>query len=471
MYIITNAIKNLGRNKGRNILIGIIIFAILLTSAVSIIINTTTGAIIEDYKNRFGSEVFINVDYALWQQYGTGSQSDWITEEQKIEFTKSDYLQKSSLSASLLYAPVDFETFDDVAMGGVVTGGTGDSSSGNSPGSADPNARKSSIFTGDDNILSGDNFTNGKRKMIDGKVFENDNECIISQQLAELNGFSVGDTLTISSLTGTCEVTLTITGIFEDNTMLENAFTVRNYNNEIITNFNTAYNSELFAAANGSVTAEYFLKNPNDLDAFAEELTEKGLPKYYKVETDEQGYKQVVGPVEGLAKVTNTFLVVVLILGSIILVVLSTMAIRERKYEIGVLRAMGMKKGKVALGLLSEMLIITAVCLALGLGIGAVAAQPVADILLEEQVAIAEESTNVDANGGIYLTPTSGGNSKNQTLSELDVTLSGEAVMQITMIALFLTVISSIGGIWYITRFEPMKILSERLTIKSQAPK
>ncbi len=458
MYIIQNAIKNIGRNKGRNILMGIIIFAILLTSAVSIIINTTTGAIIADYKNRFGSEVFINVDYALWQQYGTGQMSDWITEEQKIEFTESEYLQASRLSASLLYAPVDFETFDDMAMGGIIGGNS--KAAGGSSSSGDPNAVKSSIFTGNDNILGDENFVSGSRKIIDGKAFETDNECIISQQLAELNGLSVGDTITVSSLTGDSQLTLTISGIFEDNTMLGNSFSLRNYNNEIITNFNTAYNSELFKAANGSVNAEYFLKDPDDLETFAAELTEKGLPKYYKVATDEQGYQQVVGPVEGLAKVTNTFLVVVLILGSVILIMLSTLAIRERKYEIGVLRAMGMKKGKVAMGLVAEMLVITAVCLALGLGIGAVAAQPVADSLLAEQVAIAEEGTN---NGGmVYLQPMGGSSTANETLSEIDVTLSMDAVMQITMIALFLTIISSIGGILYITRFEPMKILAER---------
>jgi putative ABC transport system permease protein len=106
--------------------------------------------------------------------------------------------------------------------------------------------------------------------------------------------------------------------------------------------------------------------------------------------------KKVVGPVEGLAKVTNTFLIVVLVLGSMILILLSTLAIRERKYEIGVLRAMGMKKAKVALGLLTEMLVITVICLILGLGIGMVASQPVADSLLASQIELAEENSNTN---------------------------------------------------------------------------
>ncbi|MNJ02446.1 hypothetical protein D3C73_1624050 [compost metagenome] len=47
-------------------------------------------------------------------------------------------------------------------------------------------------------------------------------------------------------------------------------------------------------------------------------------------------------------------------------------------------------------------------------------------------------------------------------LSELHVSLSKDAAIQIIMISLILAGISSIAGIMYITKYEPMKILSER---------
>ena len=62
MYIFTNALKNVMRNKGRNILMGAIILAIIVTTVISLIINTASGAIIEDYKTQFGTRVFINPD-------------------------------------------------------------------------------------------------------------------------------------------------------------------------------------------------------------------------------------------------------------------------------------------------------------------------------------------------------------------------------------------------------------------------
>jgi putative ABC transport system permease protein len=148
-----------------------------------------------------------------------------------------------------------------------------------------------------------------------------------------------------------------------------------------------------------------------------------------------------------------------------VLILLSTLAIRERKYEIGVLRAMGMKKVKVALGLLTELLAITGLCLILGLGIGMAASKPVADSLLANQIELAEENSNT--NNAMQTTGSTGlgaptFSSDTNPLSELQISLNMDAIMKIILISFVLAGISSIAGIMYITKYEPIKILSER---------
>ena len=54
------------------------------------------------------------------------------------------------------------------------------------------------------------------------------------------------------------------------------------------------------------------------------------------------------------------------------------------------------------------------------------------------------------------------GAEEQNTISELSVRLTPQAIGQIGGLALVLVLISSMAGILYITRFEPMKILSER---------
>lgn len=470
MYILKNAVRNLGRNKGRNILMAVIIFAIIATTAVSIIINTTTDAIISDYKTRFGSEVFLNLDVS-------NTSFDWtkfksLTADQQIAFAESDFLRSTKLSADLSAIADNLTCFDE----GKGPKMASFDAEGNSVESkyANPTA----VIKGSNDEYISEDFQKGLRKLIEGEVYKERGDCIISRQYAELNGLVVGDKITISNCYQDADPMrqeLTITGIFEDYTMegdnapemykiFQSAAT--NRNNEIVVSFDTVINLDIFKnyveEYSYSVQATYYLKDPTMLDAFREEIKGKGLPDYYKVETDEASYNKIVGPVEGLAKITNTFLLVVLILGVIILILLSTLSIRERKYEIGVLRAMGMKKGKVAMGLLAETLVLTALCLCLGLGAGSVVSQPVANSMLKNQVEIAEQSEKNQNSGLGMVVAIDSGSRDTKPLSEIEVYLNGQAIVEIILISLLLAGIASFVGILYITKYEPMKILSER---------
>lgn len=468
MYIVKNSLKNIGRNKGRNSLMAVIIFAIILTTAVSIIINTTTSAIITDYKSRFGSEVSISADPQKLQSKKAIESFRQLTPQQQIAFGESTLLQSALFSATMDISPRKLKSLsereNDDRMANFLSGAI------RADGTKMPEVTNMKAkIVASDNAADNDDFKNGTRKLISGEMYKNQDEGIISEPYAALNHLAVGDIIEVDSYYKNDPMThkLTITGIYEDHTMLgmdpEQVSAVSDRNNEILIGFDTALNMEMFDEF-GRLSAQYFLKDPTQLAAYEKELREKGLADYYKVTTDEAGHKKVVGPVEGLVKVTNTFLTVVLILGGAILILLSTLAIRERKYEIGVLRAMGMKKGKIAFGLLTEMLVITGVCLVLGVGVGMAASQPVANSLLSNQIEMANE--HHPASGG----QTGGGtgigapefSSDAEPLSELKVELNMDAILQIILISFILAGISSLAGILYITRYEPMKILSER---------
>ena len=200
-----------------------------------------------------------------------------------------------------------------------------------------------------------------------------------------------------------------------------------------------------------------FLKDPSMLEAFQKEAADKGLAPYYRAITDESAYNKIVDPVEGISKIVTIFLIVVLVFGGVILLFLSVMTIRERKYEIGVLWAMGMRRGKVIVGMVCESLLIALLCLTIGLTLSTALSQPITDTLLEDQIRIAKEQKQ---NSGIVeLVP---GAEDERAISELSVQLTPQAVLQIGALALALVLISSMAGILYITRFEPVKILSER---------
>ena len=465
MYIFQNALKNVARNRGRNILLATIIFAIIITTVVTLMINNTTGGIIDDYKNRFSSQVTFSVDIEKFRadaglpSAGGLMKLPSITAQQSIDFADSEYIKEYVMQIMIGVAS---ET---------LTGKDAVNSNGLNP-----------INMGDNEAISAQfylknvffDFDQGYRGIAsgNGRMIESDNECLVSEEFAKLNGLSVGDKITLYASLHNNDGTefrqisydLTLVGIYYDLTDEYAGIQVSmaNRRNEILTTTDTILAPVNEGESGFSVTATYFLKNPSMLKDFEAEIRGKGLSDYLKVTTDEKGYNNIVAPVEGLKSMSVTFMIIVLVLGAVILILLSTIAIRERKYEIGVLRAMGMKKSKVALGLWFEMIAITCVCLCLGLAIGTLIAQPVSDMLLAGQVEAARATGGFPGGAIASADASSLLASSLTTLEDLDVSLNMNTILEIIGIALLLASVSGLAAISKITKYEPIKILMER---------
>lgn len=469
MYILQNAFRNILRNQGRNILIGASMFAIIIASVVALMINNTASGIIDDYKSRFGAEISLVPNMQKLRDQAIANSTGGvmrmtrpvIPSEQYIAFGDSEHLQGSIYSASV-GVNSDAITAVDAELGG----GSTVRGMGATAGTLYKMRMLGNKF---------EDFAEGLREIAEGRMPENQNEGIVSTELAELNNLSVGDTISltsnlIDSNLGIYDVSyeLTITGIYYDVTDeyaeggLKNAMT--NRRNEILTGYETVVEPMQPGLIGIEIMATYFLKDPDLLDAFAAEVYAKGLDPVFDVTTDEASYNKIVGPVEGLKSISITFMVIVLIFGGTIIALLASIAIRERKYEIGVLRAMGMKKHKVALGLWSEMLIITGLCLVAGIAAGTLVAQPVTNVLLERQVEAAEAATQIPSAGGIVMMGMGGttANPNAKPLDNIDIALGLDTTLQIMGIALLLASLAGLTSISKIMQYEPIKILMER---------
>lgn len=165
-------------------------------------------------------------------------------------------------------------------------------------------------------------------------------------------------------------------------------------------------------------------------------------------------YKKALEQTESLQRLALMFLIIVLTLGVVIMVLLSVIAIRERKYEIGVLRAMGMKKKHVALSLWVEIMAITCICFVLGLGAGTALSQPVSDSMIRG-------ITQTEATGSTSLADRVSGTDSSQQES-IDVSVNGVTSLEIFVVSLLLASIAGIISVSRITKSEPIKILMER---------
>ena len=555
MYIIKNAFRCIGRSKGRNILIGIIALVIAISACIGLSIrqaseNAKTTAL-------EGLSITATISYdranAMGQMGGgrpggfgggggfdrdqfanmMGSASSLTLEEYQKYAEASTvqdfyYTLTAYFNGSENFSPVSDET-EDSESDGKLNGSLEEGNSGRPsgfPGGMGGGMMGGMFSSGDFSIIgySSDSamtaFINGNASIVDGSMFEQGTSeliCVISEELAMYNELAVGDTVIITNPSLETEsYTLTISGIYtssENNDFSMSMFgasqdpanriymsaaalqTVLDASEENSTTITNDYGRESESKITGTLSATYSFADTESYYAFETEVRTLGLSEDYTVSSsDVSAYENSLAPLDTLSTMAGWFLIVILIIGGVILVVLNIFNVRERKYEVGVLTAMGMKKWKVAVQFMCEILVITMIAVIFGAGIGAVSSVPVTNALLEGQVESQNsQQSQIEQNfgrpgdfGGGFPGGNMGGmpggmpsdipddigGGKNpfddmfegaaNYITEVDSAMNLTVVFQMIGVGLLLTLFASAASVLFIMRYDPLKILANR---------
>ena len=154
--------------------------------------------------------------------------------------------------------------------------------------------------------------------------------------------------------------------------------------------------------------------------------------------------------------------------------------IRERKYEIGVLRTIGMKRITVITQFMFELLVVCIFGLLVGAGIGALSSVNVANNLLENEIENAStDMDDISKNFGGMRQPPQGGPGESgrpsmpsdmnfngivniEQVDSIEAVVDFKVLLQLLAIGVSLTIVSSISSCVAIARFSPLNILKER---------
>lgn len=458
MYIIKNAFLNLFRNKGRNLLIAIILLIMMVSSTISLVIFASASKQIEQVQEQLGAEVTIKRNDEKLEGSMAGFQEPSLN--QLLAFSKSNKLSSARVQGSVVSRFINIKTVNEGSdiNGGVIN------EEGSAYGQTGYVRANGTLVTTNYNKIS-DEFINGTRKIVEGSMPLSSKEILISKDLAALNQLKIGQTfevkpvqMGIQGVVETKPMKFVVCGIYEDHTNADpTQMGIATYNrrNEAFTLLD-----EQMVSTNGdifTVVGSFTMKNPNEIKALNDELHQTGIPEYYELSVNTQAYEQMTAPYQSMKKMTLFFTIGIVLTGGVILVVLSFLSLRERKYEIGVLRAMGMKKHFMIIEMMLETVMISACCIVIGWMIAQPIAKPLAQTMLQTQVEKAQNQIDP-------LSLNIGGNSSGVEIKEtpLDVSLKADTMIEIIFIALLLTTLSSGTAVWMIVRFEPMQILSER---------
>jgi putative ABC transport system permease protein len=376
MYIIKNAMKNILRSPGRNILIGIIAVVIAISSTVALSIKQSAISAEEDALNNLVITASITVDrQKLQSQAGAdrellreliNSVENVSLEEMQI-YASSSYVEDFNYTIESSVAGNDeFEAYtetEDVVQADPTTNTKIISNTqvphNNLGGFSGIGQQGDFTIVGYNDEEGMRDFIIGQSKITEGSLFNftEDSTCIISDTLAVYNEIGIGDTIIITNPNlDTESYTLTITGIYSSTLTSENdnlkfsssqdpanqiytSFSTLNSISETsLKNATTSTNSDgifVTTALRSTVGGVYSFSDIENYENFKASLTSMGLGEYYSLNSsDVSNYETSLTPIQNLSSFADLFLVLVLVIGGIILVVLNIFNIRERKYEL-----------------------------------------------------------------------------------------------------------------------------------------
>lgn len=287
------------------------------------------------------------------------------------------------------------------------------------------------------------NGTASSLKITSGTVIDglkDTNNAMISTSLAKKNGLKIGDTFTAYAKT------LTVVAIYDSGS--------ESGNNNIIVSLPTL---QRLTSQNGDVTKAIASVDSLDSLASVTSTIKNKLGSSADVTSSAEQAGQALQPLASVKNVSLYSLIGAVIAGGIIILMTMIMIVRERRREIGILKAIGGSSSRIIFQFISEALTLTTLGAVVGLAIGIVGGNPVTSTLVSNS----GSSSNNLLQGGVG---TIARNFGNPTLSstgikDVHAQIGWSVLLYGLGAALLIAVIGSSFAGWMIAKVRPSEVM------------
>ncbi len=240
------------------------------------------------------------------------------------------------------------------------------------------------LGTNDPSSVSGSSISLEKGSSISGAA--DTNNALISSAMASKNNLSVGSTFTAYN------ATLTVAGIFSDGN--------QGTQNTVMLSLPAL---QRLSGQTGVVTSA--VATVDSLDTLSETTAaiKNKLGSAADVTSAQEQADNTVKPLNSVRTVATFSLIGAVVAGAIIILLVMIMAIRERKREIGVVKAIGGSNLRIIGEFMVESLTLAVLGAVVGLAIGVIGGQPVTKMLVDNSTNNTTQSTPFQVPGGRML--------------------------------------------------------------------
>jgi putative ABC transport system permease protein len=464
------------RKPSRAIIIGLVLFAMANLVLASLAIKGAVSESVAYAKSSLGGTVYLQPDLSKLRSQAQSSASSTGERPQ---------ITRPSVPMSTVKSIADSSYVKDYTYG-VTTRADAD---GFTPiTSTDTNQRSFGGFGGgqessDTSAVSVEGInsyafisqvSDGSMSISSGKYFDEttNNSVIISADLASADNLSVGGTIKLKNTSTNQEYTLTIIGIYDT--------TDSNFNaNTIYMNVTTAAN---FLSTdeynNGDYSVEnvhYVMVDAGNADKFIAEANSK-FPNLASdnltLSINDTAYKQEVGPIEAVGSFATTILWIVVAASVVIITLIVTINVKDRRYEMGVLLSLGATKRNVIGQVFAELFIVATIAFAVSLVSSTFVAKAMGQGLLNSQTALSQQQSQNNfgrptggTTGGRFSGGFGGGmggqtTTNTKAISTIDVTASAFDYLILFAVGYGIVILSLVIPSWNIVKYQPKTILA-----------
>ena len=466
MNVVTRGVRNAFRNTTRTASV-VVILALALALALSMLLaHQAVNKKIDSVKSSVGTTITVSPAGERGFTGGgnplTQTQINTISALPHVVTVEESLNDRLTTSNTNLVSAVDLGSLGQRFAGGGFGAGVGGDGS------------TTQTFTPPITVLGSNNPTDlantqggGTFSLTSGKVFSStstDNVALVGTTLATKNSLVVGSTFTAYN------TTITVVGIFDSG----NTFS----NNLVVMPLTTV---QTLSSQPGDITSAVVTADSvSNVDSLTSTIKSK-LGSAADVTSSEDQAAATIAPLNNIKSISLYSLIGAVVAGAVIIFMTMLMIVRERRREIGVLKAIGASNLKVVGQFMSEAITLTVLAAVIGIIIGVAAANPITKTLVNNSTSSTTSSVQTPgfgASGGVggggfaRLRQQSGATGStsfvrqgrglgrvSSSVSNINATIGWSIIIYGFGAALLITLVGSAIASWSIAKVRPAEVM------------
>ena len=279
-----------------------------------------------------------------------------------------------------------------------------------------------------------------------GKMFDTNkdaNVAVVGTQIADKNSLSVGSTFTAYS------TTFTVVGIYDAGNI---------FNNDGV--YIPLSTLQKLSSQSGDITSATVTVDSSDNLTSVTNTIKSQLGSAADVTNSADIATATTKPLESVASIALFSLIGAVIAGAIIILLTMIMVVRERRREIGVMKAIGASNIVIMWQFVVEAITLTAIALVVGTGIGVAAATPLTNALVSnDSTSTSSGASDTQMGGGRRVMSFGGpgqfGQASRKAIENIQASVGGATLAEGAALALVIAVLGSAAPSLMISKIKP----------------